>query len=188
MSNPFLSEIRLFPFSFPPKGWAFCQGQLMAISQNTALFSLLGTIYGGNGTSTFALPDLRGRVTMSSGQGAGLSVRTQGDAGGEETVTLILNQLPSHQHALSAVGTMNGKNAAGDRRSPVSSVPAMESSGATATYSGAAPDASMRAGGVTFGGTATATAAGGGLPHENRQPLLALNFCIALQGVYPSRT
>jgi microcystin-dependent protein len=187
VSDQFVGEIRLFPFNFAPLGWALCQGQLMPINQNTALFSLLGTMYGGNGTSNFALPDLRGRATMSFGQGAGLTSRTQGEVGGAESVALTASTMPAHTHALTAGGTLKGKNAAGDSRSPVGTVPAADSSGATATYSNATPDASMKTGGVAFSGQAVASNTGGGAAHENRQPYLTLNYCIALSGVFPTR-
>ena len=187
MSDQFVGEIRLFPYNFAPQNWALCNGQLMSISQNTALFSLLGTFYGGNGQTTFALPDLRGRVAIAPGQGSGLSQRALGETGGEEAVTLTTATMPGHTHTLDAGGSLRGKNAAGDQRSPSGTVPAAESSGVTATYSDALADAPMRAGGVTLGGTASASATGGNSPHENRQPLLTLNYCIALTGVFPSR-
>ena len=187
MSDQFVGEIRLFPFNFAPVGWAMCRGQLLPIQQNTALFSLLGTMYGGNGTTNFALPDLQGRVSISFGQAPGLTLRNQGEVGGEETVALTASTMPAHGHVLAAGGTIRGKNAAGDSQSPVGRVPAAESSGLTATYSNAVPDASMKAGGVVFGGQATAASVGSGAAHENRQPHLALNFCIALVGVFPSR-
>jgi microcystin-dependent protein len=188
VSDQFVGEIRLFPFNFAPVGWALCQGQLLPISQNTALFSLLGTMYGGNGTSNFALPDLRGRLSLSFGQGPGLTLRTQGTIGGEESIALTAPTMPAHTHVLTAGGTLYAKNAAGDSQSPVGTIPAQESSGATATYSSATPDASMRAGGVVFGGQATASTTGSGIGHENRQPYLTLNYCIALSGVFPSRS
>jgi len=187
VSDPFVAEIRIFPFNFAPKGWAFCDGQLLPISQNTALFSLLGTTYGGNGTVNFALPNLQGRVAISCGQGTGLTSRTQGEVGGEESVALTAATMPAHAHVLTAGGTVKGKNAAGDSQSPAGTVPAAESSGLTATYSNAPPDASMKAGGVVFGGQATAASVGSGAAHENRQPYLTLNFCIAVSGVFPSR-
>jgi microcystin-dependent protein len=188
VADQFIGEIRLFPFNFAPLGWAFCAGQLMSISQNTALFSLLGTFYGGNGTTSFALPDLRGRASICQGNGAGLTPRVQGEIGGEESLTLLASSLPSHVHVLTPGGTVLAKNAAGDRRSPSGAVPAVESAGVTATYSNAQPDASMLNGGIKFGGTATAGTAGNGGPHENRQPFLTLNYCIALLGVFPARS
>jgi len=187
VSDQFVGEIRLFPFGFAPFGWALCQGQLLPISQNTALFALLGTMYGGNGTSNFALPDLRGRASMSSGQGNGLNPRVQGEVDGEELVALTVPMLPQHAHVLTPGGTLRASSAAGNQRSPSAAVPAAESSGVTATYSNATPNSFMKAGGVAFSGIAPASNAGGSLPHENRQPYLTLNFCIALQGVFPAR-
>jgi microcystin-dependent protein len=188
VSDAFVGEIRFFPFNFPPKGWAFCAGQLLPISQNTALFSLLGTQYGGDGRSNFALPNLQGRAVMSFGQGAGLTNRVQGEAGGAETVQLLVSEMPSHAHVLVPGGSLRAASAVGDQQSPAGAVPAAESSGVTATYSSAQPDSSMKAGGVTFGGHATASLTGTDAVHENRQPYLTLNFCIALQGVFPARS
>lgn len=188
MSDQYVGEIRLFPFNFAPLGWALCQGQILPISQNTALFSLIGTFYGGNGTSNFALPDLRGRVALSFGQGPGLSPRDQGEVGGEESMTLTTQTLPAHSHITTPGGTLRAASAGGNQRSPTGAVPAAESSGVTATYSGQTANSLMMAGGVTFGGTAVATPQGSGMPHENRQPSLTLNFCIALQGVFPPRS
>jgi len=188
MSDQFVGEIRLFPFNFAPVGWAICNGQLLAISQNTALFSLLGTMYGGNGQTTYALPNLQGRVPMKFGASPGLTDRLQGEAGGTEYVALAVSEMPAHAHTVSAGGTLRGKNASADRQSPVGAVPAIESAGVTATYSNALADTPMRAGAVTFSGPATAVSFGGGTPHENRQPYLTLNYCIALQGVFPARS
>ena len=193
MSDPFIAEIRLFPFNFPPKGWAFCAGQLMSISQNTALFSLLGTTYGGDGKSNFALPNLQGRVPIGFGQGSGLSLRYLGEVGGADMVSLDATTMSQHTHTISVALTANARNAAGNQQSPVGNVPAIEAAGVTATYSSAGPNADMRANAITVGGTATALNAGGAgqtgaaNPHENRQAYLALNYCIALQGVYPPR-
>jgi len=187
VSDQFVGEIRLFPFQFAPAGWALCQGQVLPISQNTALFSLLGTTYGGNGVTTFALPDLRGRVPMAFGQGPGLSLRPQGVIGGQEVVQLTTATIPQHTHTVTPGGTTKGSSAVGDRQSPSGAVPAREAAAVTATYSNGAPNASMRAGSVTFSGSATASNTGGGSPHENRQPYLSLSYCIALTGVFPSR-
>jgi microcystin-dependent protein len=183
----FVGEILLFPFNFPPRGFAFCQGQLLAISQNTALFSLLGTTYGGDGKTNFALPDLRGRVPIDYGQGPGLSDYGIGGTGGVETVALSLSQLPAHAHTLTntLTATARGTSAAGNQRSPAGAIFAADASGVTAVYSNAAPDAN--GGAVVLAGSATAANSGSGLPHENRQPYLTLNYCIALQGVFPSR-
>ena len=188
MSDQFVGEIRLFPFNFVPTGWARCNGALLPIAPNTALFSLLGTIYGGNGVTHFALPDLQGRVPISFGQGPGLALRDQGASGGQETVALTMGMIQAHTHVMTAGGTLKAKNAPGDRQSPTGNVPAMESAGVTAAYSSALPDASMKTGGVTFTGQAPAANAGSGAAHENRQPYLVLNYCIALSGVFPARS
>lgn len=172
MTDPFIAEIRLFPFNFAPRGWAFCNGQLLAISQNTALFSLLGTTYGGDGITTFALPNLNGRVPMHPGQGPGLSPHDLGEFGGAETVTLLSSEMPAHTHALTASATDAGE------RSPAGQQPANEL-GSINSY--AAP------GGVTPLAAEAVTPTGGSQPHNNTQPSLVLAFAIALQGIYPSR-
>ena len=168
MSEPFLGEIRIFGFNFAPRGWAFCNGQLLSISQNTALFSLLGTTYGGNGQTTFALPNLQSRAPVHFGQGAGLSSYTLGQAAGEESVTLTSNQLAAHSHAV------NATNGASDSNRPANRFPA--SGGA---YAAAGDGTTMNPG--------VGAAAGGSQPHSNLPPYLALNFCIALVGIFPSR-
>ena len=174
MVNPYLGEIRLMSFNFNPRGWALCNGQLMAINQNAALFSLLGTTYGGNGTTNFALPNLQSSVPVH--QGAGF---VAGQVGGKEQVTLALAQLPTHNHTAQAV------NVAGVTAKPVPTTPgplhslAQSGSGNAAAY---APAASL-----TALNPASIQPAGSGLPHTNIQPYLTLNFCIALQGVFPSR-
>ncbi len=176
MPDPFLGQIEAFAFNFPPKGWAFCAGQIMPINQNQALFSLLGTTYGGNGTTTFALPDLRGRLANGSGQGPGLQPYNLGQAGGEEAHTLTTTETPSHTHTVSAVnnGTTGGTNIPG---SGVTLGSGYGSTGAAVNiYSSDAPTVAM-----------TPVGPAGGQPHENRMPFLALNYCIALQGVFPSR-
>jgi microcystin-dependent protein len=191
MSTPFLGMIAIFPYNFAPKGWAFCQGQLLPISQNTALFSLLGTTYGGNGTTTFALPDLQGRVPLGAGPGQGLTPRVIGELGGTENVTLTINQLPAHTHAIALnnlAATEHVKSAAGNSQTPVGNVPAMEAAGVTATYSNAAPDATMAAGAISVTGTATAATTGSGLPAPTIPPFLTFNYCIALAGIFPSRS
>jgi microcystin-dependent protein len=170
MSDPFVAEIRMVPFNFAPKGWAWCDGQLLPISQNTALFSLLGTTYGGDGKSTFALPDLQGRAAMHPGQGPGLSLRDLGEQGGSETVTLLQSEIPSHTHALRA------SSAAGDRTNPTG-----RTWGAgQQVYAAAANLAPMHVGLVS--------PVGGDQPHNNMPPYLTLYFIIALQGVFPPRT
>jgi microcystin-dependent protein len=170
MSEPFLGEIRTFGFNFAPQGWAMCAGQLLPISQNTALFALLGTFYGGDGVTTFALPDLRGRVGINQGNGPGLSPYVLGQRSGSETVTLTNAQMPTHSHGVMA----NGGTASTAR--PDGAVPARGSADAYA----AAPDGTaMNAGMIA--------SSGGSQPANNLQPYLALNFCIALQGIFPSR-
>lgn len=173
MADPFIAEIRIFPFNFAPKGWAWCNGQLLPLSQNTALFSLLGTTYGGDGKSTFGLPDLQGRAPMHPGQGPGLSLHDLGEMGGSETVCLIESEMPSHSHSLRA-NTLD----IGDSNivSPTASFAL--SSGGTLYQS---------ASNATLAGEALAPA-GGDQPHNNMMPYLTFYFCIALQGVYPPRT
>ncbi|WP_034344063.1 phage tail protein [Deinococcus misasensis] len=171
MADPFVAEIRIFPFYFAPTGWAFCNGQILPISQNTALFSLLGTTYGGDGKSTFALPDLQGSAAMHPGQGQGLSLRDLGEIGGAQYVTLLQTEMPAHSHTLSAsLGEAT-------ERAPAGQMPA---SGVGVGLFSVSSANSMMA----FEGLAPA---GGSMPHNNMQPYLTLNFCIALQGVYPSR-
>ncbi|WP_300680567.1 tail fiber protein [Nocardioides sp.] len=169
MAEPFLGEIRLMSFVFPPKGWAQCNGQLMPINQNQALFSLLGTVYGGNGVTTFALPDLRGRVPISFGAGTAGS-HPLGAAGGAATHTLALSELPAHTHRV------NGTNVAATTSTPQGNV------------LGAAPDQyTTSATSLTYLAPTSVATTGGTQAHENRQPFLTLNFCIALQGIFPSQ-
>lgn len=174
MADPFVAEIRIFPFNFAPKGWAWCDGQLMPLSQNTALFSLLGTTYGGNGKSNFALPDLQGRAPMFWGQGPGLSLHDLGETGGSETVTLLESEIPAHTHAMGAhdidLGELNA---------PASNRSLAKSANATA-YTTASNLVGMS--------SSTLTPAGGDQPHNNMMPYLTFYFCIALQGVFPPRT
>jgi microcystin-dependent protein len=167
MADPFVAEIRIVAFTFAPTGWAFCNGQLMPISQNTALFSLLGTTYGGNGQSTFALPDLRGRSPMHPGQGQGLSSRSLGQSGGQADVTLAPSQIPAHNHGPLYVHDSPG----------TSGTPSSGKSLAQSSKNIYGPATNL----VAMGDTA------GGESHENRQPFLGLNFIIALQGVFPPR-
>lgn len=173
MSDQFLAEIRIFPFNFAPTGWAFCDGQLMPLSQNTALFALLGTFYGGDGKSTFALPDLQGSAPMQPGQGQGLSLRDLGEMSGVESITLLVSEIPVHTHAL------RSSTEPGDNSVPGPTLALTTSAGAFAYVSGS-PPLSMMA-------FQALPPAGGGLPHNNMQPYLTLNFCIALQGVFPQR-
>jgi microcystin-dependent protein len=173
MSEPFIAEIRMFGGNFAPRGWAFCNGQLLSIAQNTALFSILGTTYGGDGRTTFGLPDLRSRVPMHWGQGPGLSNRVLGEQGGVEAVALTAQQMPAHTHAANA---SSGK---GNTNSPIGKVWSKDAGVQSATYTGNAPDGAMAANAIGN--------AGGSQPHENVPPFLAVSFIIALQGIYPSR-
>lgn len=173
MADPFVAEIRIFPFNFAPTGWAFCNGQILPLSQNTALFSLLGTTYGGDGKSNFALPNMQGNTPMHPGQGPGLSLHDLGETGGSETVTLLESEIPGHTHALMA------SSQPGEDPQPVAE--AFARSVGTNLYQPG------NAGLVAMSGNAIAPA-GGDQPHNNMQPYLTLNFCIALQGVYPPRT
>ena len=168
----FLGEIRMFAGNFAPTGWAFCQGQLLPIAQNQALFSLLGTTYGGNGTTTFALPDLRGRVPVGFGQGPGLSNRVIGEQFGSELVTLNINQMPSHNHTVNAVTTEGNQNL------PTNSLPANTKT-LDKEYSDANANTTMKA--------TMVNPTGGNQPFGVTQPSLGVNFIIALQGIYPSR-
>ena len=170
-SDPFVGQIEIVGFNFAPVGWAFCDGSLLPISQNTALFSLLGTFYGGDGIRTFALPDLRGRMAIGQGQGPGLSSMVIGEIGGEEQVTLTLNQIPTHNHVAM------GASASADGLSPTSDV-----WGTTTVYLYSSTGSSLV--GMNPGAIGSV---GGGLPHENRSPYLVMNFIIALEGVYPAR-
>ena len=172
MADPFVAEIRIFPFNFAPTGWAFCDGQLLPISQNTALFSLLGTVYGGDGKSTFALPNLQGCAAMHPGQGQGLSLRDLGEMGGAQSVTLLVSEIPFHTHSMLASIDDGDIKIPGPGRS-------LAKAQGGSTYA-AATDGSLLA-------FQALPPAGGSLPHNNMQPYLTLNFCIALQGVFPPR-
>ena len=176
MSSPFLAEIRIFTFNFAPKGWAFCDGQILPLSQNTALFSLLGTTYGGNGTSNFALPNLQGCAPLHFGQGAGLSLYNLGETGGSTTVTLLNSEIPTHTHSAAC------NSSAGGQMTPGHNVWGTAKVGRQAEnrYSSSAGTGPMMA-------PSALAAEGGGQPHNNLPPYLTLNFCIALQGVYPPR-
>jgi len=175
MSDQFVAEIRIFPFNFPPTGWAFCDGQLMPISQNTALFSLLGTTYGGDGKSTFALPDMQGNAPMQPGQGQGLSLRDLGEQSGSDTITLLVSEIPLHSHnviASEADGLERSPNVNGTGQLPATGI-------GISMYQAPGPL-------VTLNFQALSPA-GASLPHNNMQPYLTLNFCIALQGIFPQR-
>jgi microcystin-dependent protein len=175
MSSPFVAEIKIFGCNFAPTGWAQCNGQLMPISQNTALFSLLGTFYGGDGKSTFALPNLEGSAPMHPGQGPGLSLRDLGEVGGSSSVTLLNSEMPLHTHRVSASGT---EAANADPGGNIWASPKGDQ-GATPYYDATGPT-NMNPNNFTM--------AGGNLPHNNMHPYLVLNFCIALQGVFPPRS
>lgn len=170
MSEPFLAEVRIVGFNFAPRGWAFCDGQILPINQNQSLYSLLGTTYGGDGRTSFALPDLRGRVPIHVGRSNGGGDHREGQKGGEETHTLSVNEMPQHTHVLHAVQGAGNQPIATD---------GFLANGGSDTYAGPNNPTDMNAGAVLN--------TGGGQAHENMQPYLALNFCIALQGLFPSR-
>jgi microcystin-dependent protein len=174
VADPFVAEIRIFPFNFAPRGWAWCDGQLLPLSQNTALFSLLGTTYGGNGKSNFALPDLQGRAPMHPGQGPGLSLHDLGETGGSETVTLLESEIPAHTHALRATVEDGTQGTLGQNVTLATSV------------GGTLYQTTTNSGLVTMSPNALSVA-GGDQPHNNLQPFLTFYFCIALQGVFPQR-
>jgi microcystin-dependent protein len=174
MADPFVAEIRIFPFNFAPKGWATCDGQILPLSQNTALFSLLGTTYGGDGKSNFALPNLAGSAPMHPGQGPGLSLHDLGEVGGTQSVTLLQSEMPIHNHFVQ--GNFN----AGDVFTPSPQVALTNSDPGNAYVTGSPGLVPMAFQAISL--------TGGSLPHNNMQPYLTLLFCIALQGVFPPRT
>jgi len=175
-SSPFVGQIMMFAGNFAPRGWALCNGQLISIAQNDVLFALIGTIYGGDGQSTFALPDMRGRVPIHQGTGTGLSGYVIGQLGGAESVTLNTTQLPAHSHAITATpGASDGPATATD---PAGRVFAIRNDGANA-YADTATG--------VMGGSEALAAQGGGLAHDNMQPFLGVSFVIALEGIFPSR-
>lgn len=175
MADPFVAEIRIFPFNFAPRGWAWCNGQLLPLSQNTALFSLLGTTYGGNGMSNFALPDLQGRMPMQPGQGPGLSLHDLGERGGSDTVTLLVSEIPAHTHGMKAALASDAAVTSASTASALGSAP-------TRAYT-TAPAVN-----TTVMSPQQLGASGGGQPHNNLPPYLTTYFCIALQGVFPPRS
>ncbi|WP_346857049.1 tail fiber protein [uncultured Draconibacterium sp.] len=178
--DPFIGQIVMFGGNFAPRGWAFCDGQLLSIAQNTALFSILGTTYGGDGRTTFGLPDLRGRVPMHPGNGPGLSSRRLGEKGGVENVTLTTAQLPSHSHT--GTGTVQSASGQPDESNPAGMVPASLTNGAEGYAE--TPNGNMKANGVDL----TIANNGGNQSHTNVQPFQCVNYIIALVGIYPSRS
>lgn len=174
MSEPFIGEIRMFAGTFAPRGWAFCDGQLLAVSQNDALFSLLGTIYGGDGRTTFGLPDMRGRIPVHAGAGPGLSQRRLGAKDGSEQVSITVNQIPSHSHLSQEHATSHKA----DSSDPAGNIPAR--SVAITPYASAVPNGNMASSAISHAGETR--------PHTNLMPFLCIHFIIALVGIYPSRT
>jgi len=175
MANPFVAEIRIFAGNFAPTGWALCNGQLMPINQNTALFSLLGTTYGGDGKSTFALPNLQGSAPLQQGQGPGLSLRDLGETGGEQNVTLLQTEMPAHAHGIQATTTSN-------QAAPVNNAWASGQKGFGSVYVPSNPPTNVQMN--PFG----TSISGGNLPHNNMMPYLCLTFIIALIGIFPPRS
>src|SRR5258708_3649029 len=174
MANPYVAEIRMFAGNFPPRGWAFCNGQLMSIAQNTALFSLIGTYYGGNGTTNFALPNLQGSAPMHQGSGAGLTPRVVGETGGVSTVTLLASQVPAHNHTYNC-----GAGSKGETNTLAGQVNCDEAAGTTAIYATTTDGSVMN--------PAAVQSLSPTLPHETTQPYQCLCFIIALQGIFPAR-
>jgi len=178
MSEPFIGENRMAGFSFAPQGWALCNGQLLSIAQNTALFSLLGTQFGGNGTSNFALPNLQSRVPVHQGQGPGLSSYSMGEATGVESITLNTAQIPAHNHLINSCSTNGNSSTSAGKYLGSSYLPSTGDQ--VNTYSSGPNDSTLDA--------STVSTVGGSQPHSNIQPLLVVNFIIALEGIYPSRS
>ena len=181
-SEPYIAEIYMFAGNFAPRGYAFCQGQLLSIAQNTALFSLLGTTYGGNGQTTFGLPDLRGRAPVGTGQGPGLGNIDLGELAGAPSTTLTVASMPAHTHAVTGTVSQPSSSAAGNADSPNGGIPAGSATDENYTAAGSANGALAPA---TV--TVTAGPTGGSQPFNNMQPYLGINFTIALEGIYPSR-
>lgn len=189
MAEPFIASIIMFGGNFGPRGWALCQGQILSIAQNTALFSLLGTTYGGNGQTTFALPDLRSRVPVGQGQGPGLSSYSLGQQAGTENVTLTTAQMPAHTHTATATSTLNASTTKATLQTPVADAvfgKAVDNVGTAVPliYCPAGTAATVPLAGA---GTVTNSITGGSQPHNNIQPYLCINFIIALEGIFPSR-
>jgi microcystin-dependent protein len=182
MTDFFLGEIEMFGFAFAPKGWALCNGQIMSIQQNTALFAVIGTTYGGNGTTTFGLPDLRGRVAMGQGQGPGLSSRTVGETFGEENHTLLINETPTHNHLLNVLSNPNLANNT-DTPAPNMVLAQTTSAGVSQTPT----NVYVQDGGPTNSMNPATVGTVGGQPHTNMMPTLVVNYCICLNGIFPSR-
>src|SRR3954468_10032761 len=174
MADPFVAEIRIFPFNFAPRGWAWCDGQLLPLSQNTALFSLLGTTYGGDGKSNFALPDLQGSAPMHPGQGPGLSLHDLGEQGGEQTVTLLQSEMPAHSHSV------NAANFPAEIKAPTPLTALARSHGGNGYQTNSTAN-------LQHMNPAAFAPAGSSFPHNNMQPYLTMYFNIALQGVFPPR-
>jgi len=174
MAQPFLGQLLLVPYNFAPINWQMCNGQVLPIAQNVALFSLLGTTFGGDGTTTYSLPDLRGRVPIHMGQGLGLSPYVLGETLGVESVTLLTEQIPAHSHSVNASANK------GNKASPIGSYPASDAAGVTAEYNSGTPTGVMNAGMIASTGDSQ--------PHENRQPVLVLTWIIAMDGIFPSRS
>jgi len=186
MADPFVGEIRAFGFNYAPMNWAFCSGQSIEISQNQVLFCLLGTYYGGDGVRYYQLPDLRGRVAIGQGRGPGLSDRNLSQTGGQERVTLTANQMPSHSHAIthSLKAELRCSDSSGKNTSPVDATIAEAENNA---FNDDSPNQDMKSGSVTLEGDITAQNSGDSLPHDNMQPYLVINYCIALNGIFPPR-
>lgn len=178
MSSPFVAEVTMFAFNFPPTGWAFCDGQLLPISQNTALFSLLGTNYGGDGKSTFGLPDIQGMAVVGQGQGPGLSPYFVGETTGAETVTLLSTEMASHNHGFTAQ-TVPGTTQTANGNQLAKAFSGAKTAGFTGNY--------LTTNAVNTGMIQGTSISGSSFPHNNMQPYLTLNFCIAMQGVFPPR-
>lgn len=174
MAEPFIGQITIYGLSYAPRGWAFCDGQILPIRQYTALFSLLGTYYGGDGVTTFALPDMRGRTPIHQGQGQGLSPYVIGEQVGVESLALLTTEIPTHTHLPMANNTIANQGG------PKNNFWALESTGQSATYSNQSPNAIMNQMSVGPSGNSQ--------PHENRQPFLTMSFCIAMEGIFPPRS